>query len=420
MLDFSDISPIGFGAYRISENNPEHLQSLKLAFSSGCNLIDTASNYSNGESETLIGRFLKETSSDAFVMSKAGYMQGQDAMQEWPDKIRLNDQSFYCLDVDFLDRQITRSLKRLDRRFLDVFFLHNPEYYFTHGLQQYNRTKICQLISKAFCYLEDQVKTGRIRYYGISSNTLPFHVDNYSTLNINELLKTAEEVSSSHHFKFVQFPFNVKEDHALQLHAEEKSLLEICREKKIVTIGNRPLNCKGDNGVIRLGFYDEDIKDINYDQDKASIDELLNTVRERLTALGMADEWQSFDVLTVIEKKWNAIGNPEGVDAIYGHFFQFLNSLFEEQLPLRVQELFSTALQISKTYSRAVMTTNARAIEASLVEKGVINKNGLPFTMRMCTYYQHLGINHVLVGMRQPRYVQDFVAGFKPRNSRMN
>ena len=54
------MSKIAFGTYRLSIDNPEHYEALKLALEKGCHLIDTASNYMDGKSEELIGKVLKE------------------------------------------------------------------------------------------------------------------------------------------------------------------------------------------------------------------------------------------------------------------------------------------------------------------------------------------------------------------------
>ncbi len=74
MIELNEISKIGFGGYRIKNENPEHETSLKYAIKSGCNLIDTASSYGNGSSEILVGKVidgLKKTNNQ-FIISKAG------------------------------------------------------------------------------------------------------------------------------------------------------------------------------------------------------------------------------------------------------------------------------------------------------------------------------------------------------------
>ncbi len=48
----------GFGGYRINDENTLHFQALQKAITSGINIIDTSSNYSDGGSEKLIGKVI--------------------------------------------------------------------------------------------------------------------------------------------------------------------------------------------------------------------------------------------------------------------------------------------------------------------------------------------------------------------------
>jgi aryl-alcohol dehydrogenase-like predicted oxidoreductase len=73
MVQLSELSKIGFGGYRISSNSKENESALHYAIQCGCNLIDTASNYGNGESEKLIGKVLQKIPNNkVFVITKAG------------------------------------------------------------------------------------------------------------------------------------------------------------------------------------------------------------------------------------------------------------------------------------------------------------------------------------------------------------
>ena len=54
------ISQVGFGSYRVTLGNKTHEQALRQALQSGINLIDTSSNYGDGNAERLIGRVLGE------------------------------------------------------------------------------------------------------------------------------------------------------------------------------------------------------------------------------------------------------------------------------------------------------------------------------------------------------------------------
>ena len=48
----------GFGGYRIDDKNPTYYNDLRKALLSGINLIDTSSNYSDGGSEKIIGKYV--------------------------------------------------------------------------------------------------------------------------------------------------------------------------------------------------------------------------------------------------------------------------------------------------------------------------------------------------------------------------
>ena len=79
-------SKVGFGGYRVDDETPEHREALERALLSGCNLIDTSTNYMDGGSERLRrrrpGRPRAAARSCAgrrsIVVSKIGYVQGQN------------------------------------------------------------------------------------------------------------------------------------------------------------------------------------------------------------------------------------------------------------------------------------------------------------------------------------------------------
>src|SRR5271168_2087575 len=79
------VSPVGFGGYRIEEEEPQHAAALKLALRSGCNLIDTSSNYGGGSSERLVGKIVRELvesremrREEIVLVTKVGYVQGSN------------------------------------------------------------------------------------------------------------------------------------------------------------------------------------------------------------------------------------------------------------------------------------------------------------------------------------------------------
>ena len=72
------------------------------------------------------------------VVSKVGYLQGSNfelsqqrkaAGNPYPDLVEYADQLEHCIHPEFIADQLTRSLQRLNMETLDVYLLHNPEYY---------------------------------------------------------------------------------------------------------------------------------------------------------------------------------------------------------------------------------------------------------------------------------------------------
>lgn len=71
-----EVSEIGFGAWGIgggwwhAADDAESMRVMRTAFDLGINFIDTAYNYGDGHSETLVGRAAKEASGDILVATK--------------------------------------------------------------------------------------------------------------------------------------------------------------------------------------------------------------------------------------------------------------------------------------------------------------------------------------------------------------
>ena len=86
-----------------------------------------------------------------------------------------------------------------------------------------HRTSIT-LESRRHLYVwETEVAQGYIRYYGVSSNTLPNPTAQGTTTDLRRLLAVAREVAADHHFKLIQFPYNLLEDGARKLHYGDRS-----------------------------------------------------------------------------------------------------------------------------------------------------------------------------------------------------
>ena len=264
---------VGFGSYRISIKSKEHRAALTFALKNNCSLIDTSANYTDGDSELLIGDVLNENLFlKPLIVSKGGYVQGNNLKvlsnlhaegKAHDDLVDLGEGLKHSIHPDFLKSQIDLSLERLKTDQIDTYLLHNPEYYFEQV--DSNQDEYSRRIKLAFEYLEEEVQKGRIKNYGISSNHFILPPRSPKATSLQSVLKIALSVDSKNHFKAIQFPFNLIEVGALEKlgEFEDESLLECAQRFSLTTMVNRPLNAFSDNKLIRLATYDFMLKDFN-------------------------------------------------------------------------------------------------------------------------------------------------------------
>ena len=268
-------SQAGFGGYRISNEVDQHRKALREAIRSGINLIDTSANYADGGSEILVGQVLEDLTTSGevsrqqvIVISKVGYLQGKNFAlsqerksegRSFQDLVEYSQGLEHCIHPEFIEDQLNRSLERLNLETLDGYLLHNPEYYLgwasKNGVALENaRSEYYRRIRSAFEYLEKEVKKGRLRFYGISSNTFPSPADDPEFTCLETVWEIAENVSADHHFALVQMPFNLMEPGALLEDNQpgRESALAFAAEKDLGVLINRPLNAFAAGRLFRL------------------------------------------------------------------------------------------------------------------------------------------------------------------------
>jgi aryl-alcohol dehydrogenase-like predicted oxidoreductase len=125
-------------------NEQDSLPFLRQALDLGINFFDTANVYSGGESETILGRFLKaNTRREAIVIAT----KVQGLMRNEPNGRGLSRKAIlYELD---------QSLLRLQTDYVDLYQIHRWD----------NETPIEETLEA----LHDMVKAGKVRYLGASS-----------------------------------------------------------------------------------------------------------------------------------------------------------------------------------------------------------------------------------------------------------
>jgi aryl-alcohol dehydrogenase-like predicted oxidoreductase len=142
-----NVSAIGFGAWAIggswgAVDDEQSMRALHAAIDAGMNFIDTADVYGDGRSERLVARLGRERPGETiWVATKAGR--------------RLPEQTCEGYSRANLTEWIDRSLRNLEMDAIDLLQLHCPP------SALYEREGV-------FDVLEDFVKAGKLRHYGVS------------------------------------------------------------------------------------------------------------------------------------------------------------------------------------------------------------------------------------------------------------
>ncbi len=140
------VSEISFGAWAIGGtwgpvDDKESLDALRKAIEMGVNFIDTADVYGDGRSERLVGQVCRESKEKIYVATKAGR--------------RLNPHIAKGYNKENLTAFVDRSLKNLGVETIDLLQLHCPP------TEVFYNPEVIGI-------LDEFVKQGKIRYYGVS------------------------------------------------------------------------------------------------------------------------------------------------------------------------------------------------------------------------------------------------------------
>jgi uncharacterized protein len=292
-------SRLGFGTYRVDTRDIEHRDALKKALREGVNLIDTSTNYMDGDSEQLVGAVLGElvktgelTREEVIVVSKIGYVQGNNLKQAeareqagrpYPDMVKYGEGIWHCIHPEYLADQLSLSLDRLGLTTLDVCLLHNPEYFLSESSHHEGgdltvaRDTFYRRIEQAFTFLESQVAAGRIQYYGVSSNTVTADPSDAEATSLSRICEAARAAAvaqdiDGHHFAVLQCPMNLYEAGALMTPNtgvdQRETVLQVARREGIAVLVNRPLNAMPakKSGVLRLVDFPIEGEPIDFDR----------------------------------------------------------------------------------------------------------------------------------------------------------
>lgn len=443
----------GFGCYRVSAGIEIHKKSLEKAIIFGINLIDTSSNYADGESEKLVGNVVGDLISsekilrdEIIVVSKGGYLQGKNLQiglekeengQSFPDVTKCSPDLWHCIHPDFLEDQIDLSLERLSLDYIDVYLLHNPEYFLTYSDIPNDEVRIEEYyirIRNAFVHLENEVNAGRIKYYGISSNTfgLPETKPNFTSLE--KIIEIANSISENNHFAVVQLPLNLLERGAADNKNQNdgtKTFLQLAKEANLGVLINRPLNSIINNKLIRLADFS-----VTENRDDSEIAELITDLenQEKLIdekyvqniSLSPVEKKQISDCLTIanfLKTNKEEFTGPSHFQEIKTQFLvpranfaiNHIGKHFDDEIAVRTLRNYAVTANIifESFFSRMASKKNEKNLliheqlssylrddqkTLGLSQKAVLMINSLP------------EVTSTLVGMRTVEYVDDIVS----------
>ena len=447
------VSAAGFGGYRISSGVAIHAAALEKALCGGTNLIDTSANYADGGSERLVGRMLGQLieagrirRQEVVVISKGGYIQGANEAikrqreaegQPFEEVVDYAEGLGHCIHPDFLEDQVGRSRERLGLETIDGYLLHNPEYYLgwanKQGLDRDSAEKeYYRRIGQAFACLEAQVSRGRIRFYGISSNTFPSDAGDPEFTSLQRVLSIAPAIADNHHFKLIQLPFNLFEAGAV-LKANQpggKTVIETARDNELGVLVNRPLNAFTRRRMVRLASIEVrsrlDYKEIIHRIKRLAQSEA-RLWRKVLPAQDGIPEGikvrikQQACFAASLKHHWRSFGSYERWrEAKDGIFLPRIQGVMDYLEPLAVENpdladwIEGHQLVLDQAFAAvaSIYADDAVAVEKKIV--AAINRAGddwgQPGTLSrkaLRALASTAGVSAVLVGMRQPAYVDE-------------
>jgi aryl-alcohol dehydrogenase-like predicted oxidoreductase len=448
---------LGFGGYRVDAETPVHRAALERALESGVNLIDTSTNYADGGSEELVGRVVGDlvrtgriAREATVVVSKIGYVQGQNlalarerdgAGRPFPEMVQYQQNCWHCVHPEFLEDQLERSLDRLGLETLDVCLLHNPEYFFSDAAQRGEgtvetlRDEFYRRLATAFRFFEEQVAGGRLRWYGVSSNTIAQPVDDPEATSLTRMLAAAREAGGpDHHFAVLQLPVNLFEaggmleatDPPAGPPAARRSVLELAAGEGIGVLANRPLNAVVGRGTVRLADFPAPPPGA-LERELAAVEELEHEYRaeiaSQLRVKQGSDRPEDFlrwaDQLAGIRDRVSGVTYWEQIEwqvrgltarvvraldqGIAGEPAERWRGFRDRYLPALERLLGAFRADAAGRSQR-----ESRAVAAALDPILPGERRGAPLSRKaLWVVASTPGVSTVLVGMRRPAYVED-------------
>ena len=468
----STIGKVGLGTYRMGGMEQQEEAIRNAILEGGVNLFETANTYMDGAAEKLLGKVLGGLMSEGRIqreqmvlVSKAGYIQGQ-LMQHYkanppPETVQKTEGLWHCINPSFLKEQLDASCQALGVASLDAYLLHNPEYFLEQSVQLGidlgdARYRYYERIERAFVFLEEAVRDGKIGCYGLSSNTLVIPSEDQLFTDLAEVFAAAQRAAKKVHgegkrpkLRVIQFPLNLLEMSALHLknttyklpNGEEEpvSTLELASRMKLTVLTNRPLNAfPYHSPATRLAgkghakTSDEKIKDALRE---------LTDIERRLK--GMLGGWPEFDGKpifsflneeeTIKNKRWTQNGSLDFEPIKYQRLLPETTGVaklifnLKAHRPDRREELENMLATYQENALKIIDGLRHQARGFDVERNGQIEKflrdrlpedwAELPMQqIALHTVASIPGVTCVLCGLREPEYIYDVMETYKRAN----
>lgn len=255
------VSRVSFGAMTFGSQTDEAVARgmIDLCIDNGVNFFDTANVYNKGLSETIVGRLLKGRREKVILATKV-----RGKMGDAPDESGLSRAAIH--------KAIDGSLKRLQTDYVDLYYLHQPDY----GVP----------IEETLDTMDVLVKAGKVRYPAVS---------NYAAWQVAEI----HCISKGNGYKP---PFISQPMYNLLARAIEDAYLPFCKKYGVAVVPYNPLA-----GGLLTGKHARENKPISgtrfdgnkmyldrywHEDDFAAVEELRSIARDsQKTLVELALQW---------------------------------------------------------------------------------------------------------------------------------
>jgi len=222
------LSSIGMGTYLGSADpvtDGKYQAAAIQALGCGINVLDSAINYRYQRSERNIGQALAQAiqsgsvaREEVLVCTKGGFIAGDmgPPTREWfeasllkPGVMSPGDlvAGCHCMTPGYLKHEVDESRKNLGVETIDVYYVHNPETQLAEAVPD----EFYVRLTAAFRALEECVGQGKIQWYGTATwhaYRIPPGAEVHVSLE-RTVQCAVEAGGAGHHFRVVQFPFNI-------------------------------------------------------------------------------------------------------------------------------------------------------------------------------------------------------------------